>query len=837
LLTFTLALTAQTKKGIKYLKKEKWEQAVTAFGIDTADAALKPVAQWGLSQALSNPANPNRDYSAALRLQNAAKDAFKSLKSSERTALTKKYDISIGAIDRVRTLAGTNFYKEIEKEGTLDQSISYLDNFPKAPTRNREKITVRKKDQIKKAVTAAKNYEQIRDLTGKYREEVLEDLPASTLEGLDNRLLKAFMDQQGIEKLPEFYRDNPMHPATKDPGAKRFPEVWKNGDAAAGITFLNKYPASAFASYIRTKTLDLLKKKPLTAAERSGMTEDEQGTLAEIELEAAGNLVDTYSAFDESKKDGWLQYVKKLAPSVRAYAAFEKMLKHYMDTRNWKEASAILHAAQPLFPAKKSWFDEVTPIMDAPEEGIATNEVSRSVNEEGSEYIPVPSTDGKTLYFCATNHEDNVGGEDVFVSVKADSGWSKPHVIRELSKSGHQAPLSLSADGNKMLLYDGGKPFQSVRQTDGKWATPVKLDINMDRFSWVGLVQVAANDQVMVFEAYRENTSNKDLFIALRQPDGNWGEIMPLDSLNTDVDDRSPFLHADMKTLYFSSAGRPGLGGMDVFKTQRLDDTWLNWSKPENIGKELNTMADDWSYKISADGQIAWFSTQGRDKKQDIFFAGLPLSARPESVKIVELTLTDDQGKPFTGSVLLENPANGKTEGTFRANPSGGVTVITVPNDKPYNIRLVQPGYFPVSIPVPVTAPGQPLTVKTTIKPVNLDKMVSSGQAVALNLFFDYDKSDLKSESLPELRTVAEVASKNNYKINLKGYTDNAGIPAYNQTLSQQRAEAARQSLIEMGIKPERITASGLGENNPIATNDTDAGRAKNRRVEVQFVK
>lgn len=833
---FSHTAFAQTKKGIKALKKGKWDAAITGFCVDTTNEELKSVAFWGLSQALSNAENPNRDYTAAMRFQNLAKESFKGLKTAERTALTKKYDISAGAIERVRTQAATQMYKEIEKESTLDQSIAYLNLFPKSPGRNREKIEARKKGQIQKAVAEANSYESLRNLTNKYREETARYVPASTLEALENRSLKLFLEQKGVDQLSVFLEENPLHSAAKDPGTKRFPEVWKNGNVPTWLAYLEKYPSSPFASYVRTKLVDTVKKQALTPEERNRLTEEQKGLLAEIEIASEGNLIDVYGAYEESKKDLWIQYVSRLAPSPRSYNAFEKMLRHYLNTRNWKEASGILHTAQPLFPAKANWFRDIIALVDAPEEGIQPTSVSHTINEGGSEYIPVPSADGRTLYFCATKRDENIDGEDVFVSTKSDTGWTYPSVVRELSYASNQAPLSLSADGNKMLLFDKARPFQTTLQADGKWSKPTPLDVSTARFNWVGLVQIAANDQIIVLEAYDLNVKDKNLYFAQRDANGKWGELVALDSLNTEFEERSPYLHPDMKTLYFSSSGYPGLGGLDVFKTTRLDDTWTRWSKPVNIGKELNTMNDDWAYKISTDGKTAWFSNRAFGGEQDINVATMPVSVRPNEVKLVELNLTDDQGKPFTGTVLLENPATGKTEGTFKANPAGGSTVITVPNDKPYSIRLVQPGYFPVSMLVPVTAPGQPLALKSTLKSVNLEQMARSGQSVALNLFFDYDKSELKTESLPELRTVAEVASKNKYKINLLGYTDNAGNTPYNQTLSQQRADAARKALIEMGVDAARITATGYGETKPVASNDTEEGRAKNRRVEIQFV-
>ena len=257
----------------------------------------------------------------------------------------------------------------------------------------------------------------------------------------------------------------------------------------------------------------------MTPEEREKMSENARGELAELELAASGKIVDPYKLFNESEKDAWMNYVRKVAPSLRAFTALEKVYNHYVVQRYWKETLTVLEAGKPWFPAKKQWFEELIPLINGPEYGMKPTDISRTINEDGSEYVPVPSIDGKTLYFCATGRDDNEHGEDVFVSTKADSGWTKPRLIKELSGTGNQAPLSLSADGSKMLLFNASKPYQSTRQANDTWSTPVPLDADMNRFDWVGLVQIASNNQVMVFEA-RAGTNDIDLFIAKRQSDG-----------------------------------------------------------------------------------------------------------------------------------------------------------------------------------------------------------------------------------------------------------------------------------------------------------------------------
>ena len=209
--------------------------------------------------------------------------------------------------------------------------------------------------------------------------------------------------------------------------------------------------------------------------------------------------------------------------------------------------------------------------------------------------------------------------------------------------------------------------------------------------------------------------------------------------------ERSPFMHPDMKTLYFSS-DRPGtVGDLDVWVTRRLSDTcWNCWSEPENLGDSINTPGRDCWYKISTDGKTAYYA-QKRGRRHDIYCVELPEDKRPE-----------------------------------------------------------------------------PVTVLAT------------NQAVAINnLLFETAKDIIMPSSLPELKRIATFVTTYGYKIRLAGHTDNVGSPESNKTLSQARAEAVRRQLIEYGCKPDEIKAFGYGDIKPVASNDTEEGRALNRRVEI----
>ena len=823
----------QTKKGIKYLGKEKWDAAATAFATDTSSPELRPVALFGLASVLAAADNPKHDYLRAMHLQEAAKQEWKALKMVQRSELTKKYDITSASIDKLKNTTVTTAWKEIEKTATLRQVDEYLDIFGRTRSPNLAKAEKKQEGLVSKAVEEAKTYTDFSYLSSHHRADIPLRYPTA-MEAIDHSTFELFLQEKGVDWLGQFYAENPQHPLTLDNARNEFPETWNSEELAPMLDFLATYRNSGFAPYIRKKAVELLKTETLSDSLRLQLTPEQKGVIGEMELEAAGKLVNTDAQFDPAANDAWLNYVQKLAPSDRAYQALEKMTKFYIWKQDWPAASKTLHTGQPLFPQAKEWFEPLIALVDAPGTGIKAVNVGSAINAGGSEYIPVPTVDGKTLYFCATDRVDNEDDEDVFVSTLVDSIWQKPTLVKELSGYGNQAPLSLTEGDSRMILFNNSRPFQSDKTATG-WTKPIAIAADVSQFSWVGLVQIAANGQVMLLEAI--DRSDIDIFVCLKDENGNWKKPQRVDALCTTGNDRSPYLHPDMHTIYFSSNGMPGMGGLDVYRSTALDDTWLHWSKPVNLGKEINTQGDDWGYKISTDGKIAWFATRTDRRSQNIFYVEVPKEMRPNDVKQAEFYLIDDLKKPMTNvEVIMEAQKTGKVVGTYRPDPNTGKVTIPVPNDQVYTIHVEKEGYISKSEPIPVQKSGQQLTIKPDLRPTSVKKMTETGQTLTLNLLFDYDQAVLHSESLPELRRVAEQAKKNNLRLNVFGYTDNAGDPAYNLDLSKRRAEAAKKALVDFGIPADQIIADGFGEEKPVAANDSDENRAQNRRVEVQFV-
>ena len=835
----TVPVFSQIKKGFKYLDKEKWDRAAAAFAPDTANAELSAVAFFGLAQVYAGPDNPGKDYRAAMRFQGKAVADWKALKNSQRTALTKDYKVTLGAIEKVRTSATNAAWATAGKTTSLREIDDFIDIFPNCPGYMKSKAVKKQSELFESSFRDGRSYEELSYLYGKHRDDLRAKYPGS-FEDLEQRVFEAFIAEKGIDQLAVFFRENPAHPLVNDPGKDEFSKIWNNTAPVPAIRFLAAYPQSRFGPYVRKKAVAQLKTAPLSATDKATFSDTENAVANDLEWEASGKTIDLYAPFRPSDREDWMTYIRHTAPSPGAFTAIDKMYRFYADKRDWQTASEILQTGKPLFKNKRQWFDDLLAIAQGKATGPGPQNAGPAINTDGSEFSPVISVDGKELFFCGRYRDDNLEGEDIFVTHKTDSGWAKPALVKELSFAGHQAPGSLTADGNRMLMFNNGRLFQTDRTPTG-WSTPTPVPVDISAFPWVGLCQISSNNQVLMLEAktvnYDPSHRESDIYISLKDESGNWGKPVKLDSvINTGESERTPFLHPDLRTMYFSSAGHPGVGGLDVFKTTRLDDTWLHWSHPVNLGKEVNTPTDDWGYKIEANGLLAWFAIRSDETKLDIYSILLPDSMRPESVKIIELSLKDDDGKPFDGKIIVQEPATGIIVGTFQPNPSGGVTTLTVPNDKAYVMKLEKNDYFPTTVPLPVQEPGKPLTMNVALKPVSLKKM-ESGETAILNLLFDYDKDEIRSESLSELQAVASVALKNNYKLLLLGYTDNAGSPEYNKDLSRRRADAVKRSLTALNVPDSRIAVAGFGEEKPIADNATEEGRAQNRRVEIKFEK
>lgn len=475
------------------------------------------------------------------------------------------------------------------------------------------------------------------------------------------------------------------------------------------------------------------------------------------------------------------------------------------------------------------------------------------VNGPYDDILPVISPDGKTLYFCRSHAPENVGGgrQDIWYSEQQPDGtWLEARNIGvPLNNRDNNYLCSITPDGNTAIIGDGYSDSRNrqrsvaiSRRTKDGWSIPQPLNIknyyNNNRF---GEFSLANDGKTLIMAIERaDSRGGKDLYVSFRQPDSSWSEPLNLgETLNSLGHEATPFIASDNSSLYFASDGQGGYGAFDVFVTRRLDSTWTKWSAPENLGPTINTSGWDLYYTIPASGDFAYYvSYSNTYGAGDIFRIRLPESARPRPVVLIRGRVLNKKTREPIGdaAIAYEVLPSGKELGIANSAPGTGAFKIVLPAGSKYGFRASAPGFISVNENIDLTGLNEYTEIERDLYLVPIEE----GSVAQLNnIFFDYDKWDLRPESFPELDRFASIMETNpTMQVEIAGHTDDRGSDAYNLKLSDNRAESVVRYLLDAHkLDPKRISAQGYGEKKPIATNETDEGRQLNRRVEIVILK
>lgn len=576
----------------------------------------------------------------------------------------------------------------------------------------------------------------------------------------------------------------------------------------------------------------------------------------DYELADLGDELRLNYSYSEDQASSYDSYIRQAAPKEKAFVALQRMISIDLNKKNWTGALTKVNLYKPFFGEKNKKIDNLISILTAKwDPTIKIQSFGPEVNtKEGGEYSPVISADGRYIYFCGRNRPDGNRSEDIyFAKLKTRS---PAQILTDLSDpSLNDAPESVSTDGTSLMIFQNGNLFISEK-TEYGWKSPDELPNSINSGSWQADAMVSSDGNALIFSSKREGNLDyylenrpddyhgeanysSDIYVSLKNEWGQWGEPINLGkTINTIFTDRSPFLHPDMKTLYFSSSGHGGMGELDVFKSTRLDEScWDCWSEPVNMGKEINTSGTDWGYKISTDGDKAYFS-KGRDESSndDIFWLNLPNHLRPDYVATISGSLLDKNNQPVSAEIRWEDLQTGKSVGQSKSDPTDGSFFIVLPLGKIYGYYVDKDGYFPISNNIDLKNNSKPIAIDSNIDLVTFQEMIDDGTTVPINnLFFDTGKFTILPNSIPELKRIAKIIQENKLKVVIEGHTDNVGEDAANLTLSEQRANAVKEFLIKERCNPNQLNTKGFGKTKPVAPNDTDKGRAKNRRVELKL--
>lgn len=493
------------------------------------------------------------------------------------------------------------------------------------------------------------------------------------------------------------------------------------------------------------------------------------------------------------------------------------------------------------------------------------------INSPAHDYAPIITPDESVLVFTS-RREGSTGGEktkdneyyeDIYISHRRNDSWTAPRQIsKNINFKYHDAAAAISADGRELYIYmeeGGGDLYRSVY--DGKaWSSPTPLGPPINTEFWETSVSVSSDGRKLFFSSDRPGGfGGLDIYVSERQADGNWGNPRNIGSrINTSKDEDSPYIHPDGQTLYFSSSGHPGLGGYDVFKSDWSED---GWKKPENMGYPINTPDDNFHFIMAGDRAHAYYTSiqEGGVGKADIYrisflditlkpileaarrekeAAAARLAEKKDSLQAAALysgrTVDAESGVPLEATVVVTHHLTGELVAQTRSGSDGSFSLL-IPEAGNYGLSAEVNGYMIISRKLKIGKQERQQQIEAVLRMYPLQVGSTS---IMSNIFFDFGKASLQTESIPELDKIRDFLNNSpTLKIQVNGHTDNVGNAYYNKILSRRRAQSVVDYLVQNGIASDRLTIMGFGQERPLVSNDDEEeGRELNRRTEIEVI-
>ena len=481
------------------------------------------------------------------------------------------------------------------------------------------------------------------------------------------------------------------------------------------------------------------------------------------------------------------------------------------------------------------------------------------INTENDEYFPCITADTKTLLFTRLLNDKRAfegKHEDFFMSERTETknfneGWNASLPVKSINTLYNEGAPTLSADGQTIVFtacelpgYEYGETrsglgscdlFYSLRTATG-WTAAENFGVGINSSYWETQPSLTADGATLYFIRGKKGkggaVEDPNIYFSQINEAGEWSEPAKVPGfINTKGREESVFVHPDGQTLYFSSDGHPGMGGLDIFVSRLQQDG--SWSKPVNLGYPINTAANENSIQVTAQGDIALMASnrEGGKGGLDLYSFELPENVRPRYVSYVEGFVFDSKtNAPLDGKLQLLNLSNGEIVAeTFSNKSRDGYFLVCLPagNDYALNVSASSYLFYSSNFSLRDFTPSRPYR-----KDAPLQKMDAGATIVLENIFFKTNSSSLETESFIELTKLIELLVKNQtMRMRIEGHTDSDGDEATNLKLSQARALSVKTYLESKGIAATRIESEGYGETQPLESNATPEGKAKNRRT------
>jgi len=488
---------------------------------------------------------------------------------------------------------------------------------------------------------------------------------------------------------------------------------------------------------------------------------------------------------------------------------------------------------------------------------IEIKNLGKEVNSAFADFAPVISADASTLIFTSRRPvsdkeiKKNIpSGEHIYIS-EYNEALKTRRSASKLSLGANQkiknnSAIALSNDGQRMLVYhdnfDGnGDIYESVL-TGTAWTEPVNLGEPINSKYHESSAGISPDGKTIYFVSDRPGgEGGRDIWYCTKDKNNKWGKAENMGyPINSENDEEGIFIHPDGKTIYFSAKNKEeGRGGYDIYRSHF---NGVQWSMPINMGAPLNTSEDDVFFVLEANGTKGYYSSSmpggfGDKDLYEVTFTPIKKEIKPAGPKLTlfkGLVLDEEKQTPVEAFIEIVDNTKHEIISTFNSNSSTGKFLVALPAGKNYGIAVKAENYlfYSDNVNIPDTAFYQEIE-----KNVYLKKLVVGKKIVLRNIFYDFDKATLGSESISELDRLVSLMKENaGLKIEISSHTDSKGSDEYNKKLSQERAQSVVDYLIRMGIGTDRLVAAGYGESQPIEKNDTEEGRHLNRRTEFKIL-
>jgi len=436
--------------------------------------------------------------------------------------------------------------------------------------------------------------------------------------------------------------------------------------------------------------------------------------------------------------------------------------------------------------------------------------------------------------------------EDFYISHKDEDGqWTRAvNAGKKINTAGNEGAQTITADGRTMY-------FTACNRTDGKgrcdiykskktgdeWSVPVNIGSPVNTSYWEAQPSISPDGKTLYFVSNRPGgIGQKDIWKSDLLPDGRWTKPENIGrKVNTSGEEQSPFIHHDNKTLYFSSEGLIGMGGFDLFQVTKKDDG--TWTEAKNLGYPINSVYHEIGLIVNAAGNRAFYASDRLSNSgRDLFTFELYNEIRPNPVSYFKgIVLDADTKEKLEARFELINLEKNETVMEAKSDKITGEFLVCIPTNNDYALNVSKEGYlfysdnFSLKGVFEITHPF--------IKDIELNPIKPGEKIILRNVFYETDSYELMDRSVTELDKLTKFLEDNPaLKIEISGHTDNVGTNEYNLRLSEKRAQSVVNYLVEKGISIERLSYKGYGETQPVDTNETEEGRANNRRTEIKIL-